>query len=283
MAVSGNGFKYVAAYGQQAASGDTNITRVYDIPTNSWSFGAAAPLPARAEPAYGDTGSGGNIYAVGGRPVAVAGNLLERYNIAGNAWTTMANMPTARAAAGAAVVGNYLYVIGGRSTDAPCAGLELDVVERYHIPSNTWSAPLAPLPSPRSDFAAVATPGTSPKIYVFGGCQSAVAIEDVDVYDPATDSWSTAPPDLPAGPRALMAASRPGNTINVVGGRDAFAALTGIHEVFNYSTNTWSSAAPMLTPRGETGAYSNGGRMYVPGGGRPAFGSGSAANEVFRR
>ena len=279
MAVSGAGNTLVAAYGFSPASGDTNLTRRYDIDANTWTLAAPAPPPVRSEVAYGDTGHGGHIYAIGGRPTAAVGTRLERYTVETDTWTTMTAMPTARAASTVAVIGNALYVMGGRAADGPCGVPALAVVERYDIDTDTWSL-AAPLPAARSDFAAVAVGN---RIYVFGGCNDAVRLSNVDVYNPVTDTWSTAPADLPGGPRWVLQAGRIGNLVYVIGGADAAGAPTGLVEVYNTVRNTWSTGTPMPTPRGESGVYSHGDRIYVPGGAMPAFGTSSEANEAIKR
>ncbi len=279
MAVSGVGNIIVAAYGLTPATGDTNVTRRYDIAADTWTFGTPAPLPVRSEEAYGDTSHGGHIYAIGGRPTGLVGNRLERYTVETDTWTTLTPMPTRRAAATVAVIGNGLYVMGGRAASAPCGGPALTTVERYDVDSDTWST-AAPLPAPRSDFAAVAVGG---RIYVFGGCNAGLRLADVDVYDPVTDTWSTAPTDMPGGPRFVLQAGRIGNLVYVIGGGNAAGAVTGLVEVYNVVKDSWSVGTPMPTPRGESGVYSHGARIYVPGGATPAFGTSSAANEVIKR
>ena len=135
------GNEIVAAYG--FSGGDTNLTRIYDIDSDSWSFATPGPLPARSEGAAAT--HGGNVYAVGGR---FAGPLsdLDRYTPATDTWVSLADMPTPRRGLGAAVVGNALYAIGGSAGTAPCSGTPLATVERYDIETDTWST-VAPLPS----------------------------------------------------------------------------------------------------------------------------------------
>ena len=120
----------VVAYGY--SSGDTNLTRLYDIDANSWSPGATAPGPKRSEGTA--VTHGGNLYAIGGRPQGSVGNRIDRYNLASDSWnSTLASMPTARAGLGSAVVGNAIYAIGGRTgfASAPCSGSPTNAVERY--------------------------------------------------------------------------------------------------------------------------------------------------------
>jgi N-acetylneuraminic acid mutarotase len=267
----------VAAYGDDPALGDTNTTRIYNIVTNTWSTGAPAPLPERAE------GIGilrdGKLYSLGGRgPSGVLDN-VERYNKATDTWATLAPMPTARAGLGGAVSGRYIYAIGGRGTTAPCSGLTLDVVERYDTFTNTW-ATMAPLPAPRSDLAALAM--GNGKIYVFGGCAGFTVFGDVFIYDIVTNTWTTGP-SMPT-PRAIFyQAGFSGPNIYVMGGADSSFAVSPANEVFNTSTNTWGPPSlPMPTPRGEMGVGSVGGTIYTVGGSVPAFGNASNALEKFR-
>lgn len=105
MTVEGAGQVIVAAYGFSSASGgNTNQTRLYNISGDSWTAGAPAPLPARADAAYGETIHGGFLYVIGGGNSGVALSDLERYDPVLDAWTTLTQMPTARTGAVAAVV-----------------------------------------------------------------------------------------------------------------------------------------------------------------------------------
>jgi hypothetical protein len=148
--------RIVAAYGFDNAVGDTRRTRVYNIQRNVWTIAAQAPGPPRSE---GTAVSRGTfVYSIGGRgPVAVLAD-LDRYDVWTNTWRSLADMPTARAGLGAAIIGPEIYAIGGRTTGAPCSGGELRSVERYDIRSNTWVR-LAPLPTARSDAAAATVNG----------------------------------------------------------------------------------------------------------------------------
>jgi hypothetical protein len=52
------------------------------------------------------------LYVAGGSGNGIS-NRLEVYNPATNIWVQQADLPSARAAAGGAVTGGVLYVIGG--------------------------------------------------------------------------------------------------------------------------------------------------------------------------
>lgn len=266
-AVVGN--TIIAAYGY--TGGDTQLTRLYDVDADSWSFGTPGPAPARAEGAAAS--HGGFFYAVGGRS-----NLadLDRYDPAADTWTSLADMPTGRGGLGVAVLGNAIYAIGGRTSGSPCAGSPLATVERYDVATDTWST-VASLPSARSDLAAVAHGG---KIYAFGGCTDFVTVvDDVDVYDPTTDTWSTAPADLPTARAAFYGAAARGGSVYVIGGWNG-AAQVATNEAYKVASDTWSTELSMPSPRAEMGVVSHGGRIYTVGGG--IFGVSSNLNLSFK-
>jgi Kelch motif protein len=284
MTVGGAGNVIVGAYGFSSSGGGyTNQTRLYNISTNLWSAGAAAPLPARAEAAYGDTTHGGFLYVIGGETSAGVLSDLQRYDPVMDMWTTLTSMPTARAGAAAAVIDDGIFVIGGRqSTSGPCSGGPyLGTVEKYDIDTDTWST-VAPLPTPRSDLAAVAHGG---KIFVFGGCTGTASApsvtNEVDMYDPQTNTWTTTLAPMPTG-RASLVAGHSGNQVFAIGGTNGVSA-SNANEVYDIPSNTWTTNTPMTTARQEAGVNSHGGKIYVVSGSTAAFGTSStAANEVFK-
>ena len=258
---------------------DTNTTRIYNIPKDTWSFGTDAP-------GFSSEGAGvahgGLFYQDGGRGFGARADLWA-YNPALDTWdATLASMSTGRTAPAVAVVGNAIYAIGGRSrTGGPCSGNPLTSVERYDIDRDAW-APVASLPFARSDAAAAAVGG---KIYLFGGCDAAgTFLTDVDVYDPVTDTWSDAPTDMDHPGRAAMyAVATKGNEVYVIGGWDGVGSGLDLNDSYKVSTDTWdTSHTPMPLGRAEHGAVGHGGRIYVVGGARPGFGASVDNNEVFK-
>jgi hypothetical protein len=137
---------------------------------------------------------------------------------------------------------------------------------------------LSALPTPRRLLAAAADGG---RIYTFGGCGSPCfqppfhtsTFEEtrVEVYDPATDTWSVRAPMPTIVFGAATAA--PGNgRIYLVGGQ-----LTGnLTQEYDPATDRWTLKAPMPTPRYGLAAVALGGRVYALGGSGP-----SAAVEVY--
>jgi N-acetylneuraminic acid mutarotase len=137
---------------------------------------------------------------------------------------------------------------------------------------------MAPLPRPRSDLAAVALGG---KIYVFGGCRGGSSFSnEVDIYDVATNTWTTGSP-MPTPRAAFYRVGIVNDNVYVIGGWNGGGPLPN-NEVYSISQNTWSTAEPMLHPRAEMGVTSQNGRVYTVGGALPAFGNSSDANDVFQ-
>src|SRR5437899_3387390 len=259
MTVGGVGKVIITAYGA-SSTGDTNLTRLYDVTADSWSLGSPAPLPARSEAAYGDTTHAGFLYVIGGGNSGGVLSDLQRYDPVTDTWTTLASMSTARAGAVAAAVDNNIFVIGGRSSAAgPCnGGPYMATVEKYDVDTNTWST-VASLPSPRSDLAAVAHGG---KVYVFGGCTGTGTVtSEVDMYSPATDTWTTGLAPMPTA-RASLVAGHSGQRVYAIGGWDG-ASAQNVNEVYNIAGDSWSTTTPMSTPCLEAGTHSHGGRVYV--------------------
>lgn len=273
MSVGVVGNKIIAALGYDF--GDTARTRIYDIDTNTWSMGANAP-GASSEGA--GAVHGGLFYAAGGRQFGARRDLWV-YDIETDQWSSRASMNQGRAGLALVAVGNALYAIGGRRGTSPCSGGALSSVERYDIDRDEWTF-VAPMPFALSDRAAAVVGG---KIYVFGGCSGFFTlVADVDVYDPVTDTWSTAPADLSAPRATFYTVATKGNEIYVIGGWDGVQPGLHTNEVYNPVKDTWRTAPPMPTRRAEAGAVSHGGRIYVLGGAQPHSGASVAANEVFK-
>src|SRR5881396_1113150 len=113
----------------------------------------------------------------------------------GGTWTTRAPMPTARSWAGAGVINDILYVVGGSYN-----GNGLSTVEAYDWTSNTWTAK-APMPTPRQELAVGVVNGI---LYAIGGSYSRQVLSTVEAYDPVSNTWTAKAP-MPT-PRVELAA-----------------------------------------------------------------------------
>jgi hypothetical protein len=124
------------------------------------------------------------------------------------------------------------------------------------------------MPTARDHLAAVAFQN---RVWALGGRTSFVGEQfaNVEIYDPATDSWRTGPP-LPVG-RGGLAAAAVGDRILVFGG-EAPLRIFNATEMWEPGGQRWIAKEPMPTPRHGIGAAVLDGRVFVPAGGtRPGF------------
>ena len=168
----------------------------------------------------------------------------EVFDPATNAWSTRADMPTARNHAAAGVVDGRIYVIGGRLGSVfITTATNTDIVEEYDPATDTWGRLLAPMPNPRS---AVAWGVHGGRIYVIGGEMRHrdywATFAAVDAFDPKSNSWTRMPP-LPM-PRHGLAADFIGNRLHVVSGQvqsgtntQGLVANTDRHDVLTLGGN----------------------------------------------
>jgi len=245
-------------------AGRANANEIYDVGTNTWSFGANLPVdtdhPWSAtleglvyvgggrtnrvfayDPAtnvwtevasstfvHGGTPAAGiidsRIYVAGGSGGGMAGNELEVYDPATNRWATLAQMGCARNHTAGGVIGGKLYVAGGRPGNQSC-------LEVFDPATGTWTRK-ASMPTGRSGIAGAVVANC---FYVFGGegngADSNGIFHQVEAYDPAADAWTQLPP-MQTGRHGIYAAVI-GNTIYLPGGATIQGlGVTGVNHAY---------------------------------------------------
>ena len=148
--------------------------------------------------------------------------------------------------------------------------------------NGTW----APIPSmPRSLWGASAAVLADGRVLVVGGSagpSSTSALDTVEVFDPASNSWAVAAPMLQERAYPAAATLADGSVLVVGGSRDCFPLDTA--ERYFPDTGTWVSAGVMSAPRTQaTATVLLDGRVLVLGGGAqgsPGFASTNTA-EIF--
>jgi N-acetylneuraminic acid mutarotase len=283
MAVAETNGKIYVLGGYPSSGESVTTVQVYDVATDSW--GMAAPLP---EPLHHPmaVGVAGKIYSLGGqigRSASVDTSLSVVLDPTANTWSELADMPTARGAGAAGVIGDKIYVVGGR----PPAG---NAFEAYDISDDAWTS-LPDLPTAANDRNHIAVTAIGGKIYVAGGRYdggsfSSPMTDRLDIYDPGTNAWTPGAP-LP----------RPRGGVNGIAAFGCFFVWGGEgsnigepnnvfpdHDVYDPRTSTWTSLADLPTPiHGVTGAAFVNGLIYMPGGGTAQGGSsGSRLFQVYR-
>jgi non-specific serine/threonine protein kinase len=133
------------------------------------------------------------------------------------------------------------------------------------------------LPTARQQVAGAVTDGT---LWVIGGLVGDSASAKVEGYDPAIDTWKSAP-DLPLPLHHAMAVTYRGELVVLGGWTPQGANLSGTasNRVFALRGGTWSELPPLTRPRAAGAAAVVDDRIVVVGG--QANGALVAPSEVF--
>ena len=160
-----------------------------------------------------------------------------------------------------------LYAIGGRWNPG---GVVLKKVEIFEPMAMMWSTG-ADMPTARAGFGIAALDG---QIHVIGGRTGTIPgtgtpLNIHEVYDPPTNTWATKAP-LPFAVGDNYATTAVGGRIYVFGGFEICAeigpCLSSRTQIYDPSTNSWSSGTPMPTPRSNAIAGVLSGHPIVIGG-----------------
>jgi N-acetylneuraminic acid mutarotase len=213
----------------------------------------------------------GVLYAVGG--LDTSGYILttvEAYDPVANSWTTKAPMPTRRGGFEVGVVNGVLYAVGG------VYGGLLTTVEAYDPVTNSWTT-RAPMPTARGGLAVGVVNGV---LYAVGGLDPEDAgLTTVEAYDPVANTWTTKAP-MPT-PRSHLAVGVVNGLLYAVGGDSVLgigfeqSKYTTAVEAYDPVANSWTTKAPMPTPRGDFAVGVVNGVLYAVGGFRYAVGGAS--------
>jgi N-acetylneuraminic acid mutarotase len=229
-----------------------------------WRGAAPMPLPTYT-PALASFN--GKVYMFGGVVGGETTAATYAYDPVPNEWTQRAPMPVGSFASTAQAFGDKIYIVGGYGTPS-----FVNVLLEYTPATNTWRT-LSPKPTYRYEFASAAVDG---KIYVIGGVGT---IDDkppsgqpwslkdyVEIYDIATDSWSTGQP-TPMPITAVNGGCLYDGVIYV------FGAYTDFYSTFDPSvlaydtrTNTWSAKSPLTSNRRDATCVTVGDQIYLGGG-----------------
>jgi N-acetylneuraminic acid mutarotase len=263
VAAKANGIIYAIGGWAGAALGKVEAYNPSTSTLVAWKPRASLPT-ARFLP-NGAAVINGKIYVPGGlNAQGQATSTLFVYDVAGNAWFAKAHMPLPSYGGAAAAIDGKLYVLAtppGQDGDFTTTRLF-----RYDPATNTWSE-RAPAPHHHHQSVARAING---KLYVAGGltfysdgATHRRAWAELDVYHPATNTWTT---------EASMPTARYGAVGGVMDGKlyvaGGWAGVTPVStlEVYDPVANTWAARTDMPTARGGAGAGVVNGVLYVLGG-----------------
>ncbi|TGE04322.1 malectin domain-containing carbohydrate-binding protein [Hymenobacter fodinae] len=223
---------------------------VYDPATNTWTYLADMPYPVTHA---GITVDGTKVYVAGGFLGGLVGDpnsdLLQIYDVATNTWSLGPKLPSRSGGNALVRVGRKLHSFGGLLDDRQ-TGANVHYVLDLSNPNAGWTT-AAPMPDARCHFATAHVGG---KIYAMGGQVGHDGpfndVNYVQVYDPATDTW-TRLRDMPY----IRSHSEPATfvvdgKVMLVGGRsgrpNGFDNVLNNVTTYDPATDTWTEQAPLL-------------------------------------
>ncbi|HEX9369474.1 MAG TPA: kelch repeat-containing protein [Roseiflexaceae bacterium] len=233
------------------------------LPAPAQRWRELAPMPAgRAGFALANYSDNGRpyLYVIGGDLGGKTSDEVLRYDPSADVWASWGKKPTGVSDVQAAVVGNKIYVPGGRLA----SGAITDIFEVYDPQNNRWTA-LKRLPEPRSGYALAAVEG---KLYLFGGWDGSTYSAEVWQYNPDQNEWSERKP-MPTA-RAFAGAAALEGQVYIVGGEGKDGALT-VNERYTPSDDAgggspWTTQQPLPAPRSHIAITGANGRIFVVGG-----------------
>jgi len=257
--------------GESDFGNDDNI-RIFNADSDKWS----ANQDSWSKPLNEFSASviGNSVYVIGGNNDNGQNTISPQvFDPGTGSWSTP---PTnghcvPRSQHTAAVVNGKIYLIGGISPDS---SKWLTSVQIFDPATNTWS-----VPQTSGNFTARVNPTScviNDKIYVFGGRLFNIYSNDsegnnLEVFDPSTNAWTTPETIGNPLPRSGHTASVVNGKMYVIGGYSGWYSLKGYAlqvDVFDPSTNIWSTPKVTGTFVGRDGLSSCevNGKVYVIGG-----------------
>ena len=232
---------------------------MYDPETDTWTTKTPMPNPRRS---FAIAVVENKIYVIGGANPWGFSSINQVYDPATDTWENKTSMPTDRANLCASVVDGKIYVIGGSFLlywPEPT-----NLTEVYDPETDTWTRK-ASMPTAVYDCTSAVIDN---KIYVvptndIGGWSGVLQI-----YDSETDTWSYGKKDVPTITNLPVAAATTGvyapKRIYVMGGYEL--PVTGLNQIYDPETDTWSLGTQMPTPRYNMGVAVVNDTLYAIGG-----------------
>src|SRR4029453_16608425 len=183
---AGTPIVYVAGGTNATAPPHPKDVYAYNTATNTWT--TKAPMPSGRFQPNGMGTINGKLYFAGGWKyfdISPSGGLFE-YTPASNTWRSLPWVGHLSGSGAVGVIGGKLYMLTGTEGGGlPTAGPELD---RYNPVTNIWTPLRAVLHKHYNPGAGV----IAGKFYVVVGYDDDSNVNGfLDVYDPASNTWST--------------------------------------------------------------------------------------------
>lgn len=249
------GFLY-AVGGMDCMKGAISIEK-YDLRSNEWT--QVANMNGRRLQ-FGIAVLDNLLYVVGGRDGLKTLSTVECFDPRKRVWTMMSPMSTRRHGLGVGVLEGPMYAVGGHD-----GWSYLNTVERWDPQAKQWSF-VAPLSTARSTVGVVVI---GFKLYAVGGRDGSSCLRSVECFDPHTNKWSLCSPMSKR--RGGVGVAVCNGFLYAVGGHDAPASNPTSSrfdcvERYDCKTDTWTTVAPICSPRDAVGVCVLGDRLYAVGG-----------------
>ncbi|KAI5937095.1 Kelch-like protein 4, partial [Manis javanica] len=196
----------------------------------------------------------GALYAVGCKDTIRGTHTIEKYDLRTNSWLHSSTMSSLRFQFGVAVIGNKLYVLGGRY-----GSKTLNTVECFDPASKIWTV-MPPMSTPRHGLGVATLEGL---MYAVGGHDGSNYLNTVERWDSEGCQWtyvaSMSTPRSSAGVATLE------GPMYAVGGHDGSNYLYTV-ERWDPEGCQWTYVASMSIPRSSAGVATLEGLMYAVGG-----------------
>jgi N-acetylneuraminic acid mutarotase len=237
--------------GNNPSNTATTTVQAYNVSTNTWAL--RKPLPAPRAWLNGASVINGKIYVTGG----YGHNTLYVYNPATNTWARKANMPEATGHGAQGAINGILYVYAH--------AIRSNRFWRYNPATDKWTS----ASRPTSGHAGGAAGVIGGKFYLASGedlslGQSVLTTGVLEVYNPATNTWTTKAP-MP-NPRSFVASAVLGQKLYVAGGEPWGGSPVGSLNVYDPATNSWATRAPLPLGRSDAAGAAANGQFFVMGG-----------------
>jgi hypothetical protein len=261
---------------QFTATGTFSDTSTADLTTSAtWSSGTPAIATVNATSGLATSvTTGSTIITATSGSVSGSSTLIVTPAVVANVWSPTGNLAVARSEHTATLLQNgKVLVAGGRYSTGvigPDGKGVTEVAELYDPVAGMWS-PTGSLTNARAD--STATLLQNGKVLVAGGLIRTFTApggtgptDSVELYDPATGTWSSTG-NLAAARAYHTATLLPNGMVLVAGGSGATPLPLASAELYDPVAGTWSSTGNLSSPRyAPTATLLPNGKVLVAGG-----------------
>lgn len=244
----------VAANGRLYTIGGTDGTAIfkdvteYNPSSNTWT--TKAPMPLKLDSQLGATLIGSLVYVPGGWDGNSYQSRLFIYNPVANSWSSGPSMPIPGACGGSVEIGNILYVAIGCDFSGVTGKLL-----KFDPSTGTWTR----LPNAPGTHGGGTVFDVNGKVY----WDASTTSSGVDVYDPATNGWTSGPPHVT---RRFSHVSGAINGAPLSAGGYTTTSALNTTEYMDEKGNRWAPRANMFAMTYTASAAVLNGEWYVVGG-----------------